>query len=91
MGRPRKFRKIRFRSEASYFKPRGIPMSSLEEIELEHDEVEAMRLCDLKDSNMEEAGEKMQISKSTVHRLLNSAHKKIAEAIVEGKAIKIVH
>ena len=65
-------------------------MRALEEVELAKDEIEAVRLCDYRELNMEEAAEQMHISKSTVHRLLDSAHKKIAEAIVKGKAIKII-
>ncbi len=89
MGRPRKFRKIRFRPRSNYFKPQGIPMRMLEEVVLGRDEMEAIRLCDLEELDMISAAEKMQVSKSTVHRLLGSAHKKIAEGLISGKAINI--
>ena len=89
MPRPRKNRFIRFNPTAKYFKPRGVPMRQLEEIELEPDEIEAIRLCDLEEHNMEQAAAKMKISKSTIHRILASARKKVAEGLIKGKAIRI--
>jgi predicted DNA-binding protein (UPF0251 family) len=53
------------------------------------DELEAVRLCDLKGLEQTEAADKMRISQSTLGRILISARKKIAEALTEGKAIKI--
>lgn len=64
-------------------------MRMLDEVILAKDEMEAVRLCDLEGNNMVEAAEKMELSKSTVHRLLASAHQKIAEALIKGKAINI--
>ncbi len=73
----------------TYFKPRAVPLLQLEEVDLAADELEAVRLCDLKDLNQAEAAKKMNISQSTFQRILTSAHKKIAQALTEGKAIKI--
>ena len=89
MIRPKKPRKITFDPNVVYFKPRAIPLSMLEEIDLSLDELEALRLCDLKALNQETAARRMKISQSTLGRILTSARKKIAEAIIEGKAIKI--
>lgn len=89
MPRPRKFRRILFNPKSNYFKPRGIPMRLLKEVVLEKDEMEALRLCDLKQMDMQQAAEKMTLSKSTVHRLLSAAHNKVAEALIEGKALRI--
>lgn len=89
MPRPRKNRRIYCRLNANYFKPRGIPMSSLEEVILEIDEFEALRLKDKIGLEQTEAAERMKISQSTFQRILTSARKKIAEAITEGRAIKI--
>ena len=89
MARPQKPRKIKFNPQATYFKPRAVPLSSLEEIELTTDELEAMRLHDLGDCNQTKCAQKMKISSSTFQRILSSAHKKIAEALIEGKAIRI--
>lgn len=89
MVRPAKPRKICFNPGVTYFKPRAVPMSSLEEINLEMDELEVLRLCDYKGLDQKEAAVKMRISQSTLQRILVLARKKIAEALTEGKAIKI--
>lgn len=64
-------------------------MRLLEEVVLEKDEMEAVRLCDLMGMDMLKAAEKINLSKSTVHRLLSAAHCKIADALVKGKALRI--
>jgi len=89
MSRPQKPRRISFNPKATYFKPRAIPLSALEEVSLNHDEMEAVRLCDWKGYTQEEAAKKMKVSQSTVGRILKSARGKIAESLVQGKAIKI--
>lgn len=89
MTRPIKPRKVIFDPNVTYFKPRAIPLFMLEEVDLAVDELEALRLCDLKDLDQVEAAKKMGISQSTLQRILSSAHKKIAQALIEGKAIKI--
>ncbi|TET84856.1 MAG: DUF134 domain-containing protein [Candidatus Nealsonbacteria bacterium] len=89
MTRPIKPRKVIFDPNVTYFKPRAIPLSMLEEVDLAVDELEALRLCDLKGLDQVEAAKKMGISQSTLQRILSSAHKKIAEALIKGKAIKI--
>jgi len=89
MPRPIKPRRIFFDPKTIYFKPRAIPLSMLEEVELGVDELEAIRLCDFEGLEQEEAAKKMKISQSTLSRILISARKKIAEALIEGKAIKI--
>lgn len=73
----------------TYFKPRGIPLRFLEEVDLTVDELEAVRLADFKDFDQNQAAKKMKISQSTFQRILTSARKKIAEALVLGKAIKV--
>ncbi len=75
--------------ESNYFKPRGIPLSMLEEVNLTVDELEAMRLADLDGLYQEQAAEKMKVSRQTFGRIIESAHKKVAEALVKGKALKI--
>lgn len=89
MPRPRICRKIRFNPKTTYFKPQGIPMRLLKEVDLTTDELEVIRLHDLGDCDQRKCAEKMKISSSTFQRILTSAHKKIAEALIEGKAIKI--
>lgn len=89
MVRPIKPRRILFNPNVTYFKPRAIPLSVLEEVDLRVDELETIRLCDLEGLNQTKAAKKMRISQSTLGRILNSAHKKIAQALVKGKAIRI--
>jgi len=89
MARPIKPRRVFFDPNVTYFKPRAVPLSMLEEVDLSIDELEALRLCDLKDLEQKEAAKKMKVSQSTLQRILTSARKKVAEALTEGKAIKI--
>ena len=64
-------------------------MIDLEESQLSLPEFEAIRLIDFKEISQEDAGKKMDISQSTLSRVLKSGRKKIADAIVNGKAIRI--
>lgn len=89
MPRPRKIRKICFDPEVTYYKPAGVPMRDLEEVNLTKDELEAIRLNDFEELDQTESSKKMKISQSTLHRTLISARKKIAEALIKGKAIRI--
>jgi predicted DNA-binding protein (UPF0251 family) len=74
---------------SNYFKPRGIPLSSLEEVVLSVDEFEAIRLADLEGLYQEQAAERMKVSRQTFGRIIESAHRKVAEVLVTGKALKI--
>jgi predicted DNA-binding protein (UPF0251 family) len=87
MPRPRKERRYRCAFSCQGFKPIGIPTSELERIALQKDEIEALRLCDMKGLTQEQAGTSMKISRGTVQRLLTSAREKVATAIVNGAAL----
>ncbi len=89
MTRPLKKRKIGFTPGVTYFKPRAIPLSLLEEVSLDVDEMEAIRLSDLEGIDQTRASKKMGVSQSTFQRILERARGKIAEALIKGKAIKI--
>ena len=89
MVRPRRLRRISLKPDVTYFKPAGIGLSELDESILTMGEFEAIRLKDLNGLDQEKAAKKMNISQPTFHRLILSARKKIADAIVNGKAIKI--
>ena len=78
-----------FDPKVTYFKPRAVPLSMLKEVNLGVDELEVLRLCDLKGLSQAKAAKKMRISQSTLGRILASARKKVAEALIKGKAIKI--
>ncbi len=64
-------------------------MYALEEIELAQDEVEAMRLTDIEDLYQAEAAERMGVSRQTLGNIIARAHKKVALAIMQGKALRI--
>jgi len=89
MVRPRLFRKIRFNPSVTYFKPQGVPMRFLEIVELSTEELEAYRLRHIDDLDQINAAKKMQTSQSTYQRILYSAYKKVADALINGKSIKI--
>ena len=90
MVRPRLCRRIRFNPNVTYFKPRGVPMRSLGVVELTVEEVEALRLKNMKNLSQIECAKKMKTSQSTFQRILSSAYEKMTEALIEGKAIRIV-
>jgi predicted DNA-binding protein (UPF0251 family) len=73
----------------TFYKPQGVMMRDLEVIELTAEEVEALRLKNIKSCDQSECAEKMNTSQSTFQRILCSAYKKITEAIIKGKAIKL--
>lgn len=89
MPRPRIPRCIKFRPDVYYFKPQGIPLRELEEVILWPDELEALKLYEVDGLEQIEASKKMKISQPTFARLLGSANKKVAEAIIKGKAIRV--
>jgi len=89
MPRPCKQRRVRGRPNSSYFKPAGIRMIDLDEVELSLSEFEAIRLIDYEGVSQTDAGIKMDISQPTLSRILSASRKKISDAIINGKAIKI--
>ena len=89
VGRPQKCRFVKKSPLHTYFKPRGIPMTNLEEVRVTVDELEAIRLAYYKNLYHEDAAKKMTVSRQTFGRILASAHKKVGDGIINGKAIKI--
>ncbi|MBU0570067.1 DUF134 domain-containing protein [Patescibacteria group bacterium] len=89
MSRPKIFRRCRFKPCVCYFKPRGIPMRTLDEVVIETDELEALKLHDVDGLDQVSSAKKMKISQPTFARTLDSAYKKIADALINGKAIKL--
>ena len=89
MPRPFRLRRVCCRPDSNYFKPRGIPVDALEEINLTIDELEAIRLADLKKMYQEDAAKKMGISRQTFGNIITSAHKKVADSLINSKALKI--
>ena len=89
MPRTPKCRRVSYIPEVNYFKPAGIPLRDLEEVVLSVEEAEALRLKDLEGLEQGQGGEKMNVSRPTFQRVLASARKKIAGALLNGKAIRI--
>jgi len=89
MPRPKKHRWVCCEPSVTFFKPRGIPLTELQEACLTVEELEAVRLKDLVGLDQEPTAAKMGISQPTLHRVVLSAHRKIADALVNGKALRI--
>ena len=89
MARPKKCRFVRGTPNAYYFKPRAVPLIYLKEVSLSLDELEAMRLADYEGLYHEEASRQMKVSRATFGRILDQARRKVMEALLEGKALKI--
>ena len=88
-GRPPRWRRVDFLPEVDYFKPAGVPLASLEEVQLSVEEAEAIRLRDVEGLEQADCAQRMSISRTTFARVLNSARQKIADALLNGKAIRI--
>jgi predicted DNA-binding protein (UPF0251 family) len=89
MVRPTKWRRVAFIPEITYFQPVGIPLGVLEEVCLSVEEIEAIRLKDIEGLEQEQCAERMRISRPTFHRILESARREVADALLNGKAIRI--
>lgn len=89
MARPIKFRKVEFFPEDTYFVPWGKPKCEIQDINLKLEELEAMRLKDIEELTQEECAERMQVSRQTFQNIINSARRKVAIALTDGKAIRI--
>ena len=89
MPRPVQTRKIGFVPRVTFFKPAGVPRVGLEETALTLDELEALRLADLNGLYQEQAAPKMNVSRSAFARILDSARRKAADALVHGKCLRL--
>jgi len=87
--RPKKTRWVKCLPGERCFRPKCKPLSELKGVYLTIDEFEACRLACLKGLKQEEAAKLMRISRSTFSRIITSAQKKIADALVNIKAIRI--
>ena len=89
MTRPCCLRHVRHTPAVVYFKPAGVPACTLEQVTLKLDEVEALRLAELEGLYQEQAAVKMKISRATFARIIEAARRKVAEALIYGKALRI--
>ncbi len=89
MARPAKLRCVAQLPSIGSFRPVGIPVAALEGVSLTLEELESIRLRDMEGLEQEACAERMRISRPTFHRILDSARKKLADALINGKAIHI--
>jgi predicted DNA-binding protein (UPF0251 family) len=89
MPRPKKCRFVKKEPGVTFFKPQGIPLRILEHAVITVDELEALRLSDFLGLSHEETAKELKVSRPTVTRMLARAHQALADALVNGKAIRI--
>jgi len=89
MPRPFKCRCVGYGPKSNHFKPAGIPLTDIEEINLTIDEFEAVKLADLNGLYQEDAAKKMHISRQTFGNIIENARRKIADVIINAKSLKI--
>ncbi len=89
MPRPRKCRWVQNKPSTTYFKPRGVPLRELTEVNLTVEGAEALRLADLEGLSQQEAALRMKVSRHTFGRVLAEARRAVAEAVVMGQALRI--
>jgi len=89
MPRPKRKRKIFSLPQIEGFKPFGTDIKDAQVVKLLFEEYEAIKLADYQNLTQDEAAKKMNISRPTFTRIYDKARKTIAEALVEGKIIKI--
>lgn len=89
MARPVKLRCVAQLPRAGFFRPVGPPASALQKVCLTVEEIESIRLKDFEGFEQEECAQEMRISRPTFHRILGSARKKLADALINGKAIQV--
>ena len=89
MSRPEKVRCVAQLPNVGLFKPAGIPGTALRGVRLSLEQLESIRLRDLEGLEQEECARQMRISRPTFHRVLESARKTLADALINGKAIQI--
>ena len=89
MPRPKCCRQIGVMPEKTCFRPSGMTSARSEEVHLTLDEYEALRLADLDGLYQEQAAARMNISRQTFGRIIEEAHRKVADVLVNGKVLKI--
>ncbi|MCX5801059.1 MAG: DUF134 domain-containing protein [Candidatus Eisenbacteria bacterium] len=89
MPRPCKLRRVMCDPDAVSFKPCGIPLRDLEAVSLTLDELEAIRLADLEGLYQEDAAQRMRISRQTFGNIVSSAHRKVADFLVNSKNLTV--
>lgn len=89
MPRPCKMRRVSCNPQAMSFKPGGISDPEIETVILSRDELEAIRLADFEGLYQEHAAERMKISRQTFGNIISSAHKKVADFLINSKSLSV--
>jgi predicted DNA-binding protein (UPF0251 family) len=89
LARPTKLRRIEYVPAVSHFVPAGEGGTAADENVLKIEELEALRLKDLEGLEQEECAGRMGVSRPTFQRILLSAREKVADSLVNGKAVRI--
>ncbi|MFW5977575.1 MAG: DUF134 domain-containing protein [Candidatus Nanoarchaeia archaeon] len=89
MPRPHKQRRVRGNPNSTFFKPTGIPLRTLQHTKLTLFEFEALRLKDVEKFDQQTCAQHMNVSQPTFHRIIQTARRKVACAIVKGHTIRI--
>jgi len=87
MSRPKIHRKICGRPKGNCFKPNGVPIAELEQVVLERDEFEALRLVDREGMQQQQAAINMGVSRQTLANIVKSARFKLVDCLMENKAL----
>lgn len=87
MPRPKIKRHICGAPADTCFKPNGVPMNSIEQVQLESDEFEALRLVDLQGMQQQQAAVQMGVSRQTLANILKAGRYKVADCLYTGKAL----
>lgn len=90
MPRPRCCRRVAVQPGAQFYKPQGVPLCRLATVHVALDELEALRLVDGEGLDQTSAAAQMGVSRQTLGRILDAARHKLAQALVEGRAIEFV-
>ncbi len=89
MGRQPVWRRVDFLPQVTYFRPAGVPFARLQEVRLSVEEAEAIRLKDVETLEQDECAQRMRVSRPTFARILLLARQKVADALLNGKGIRI--
>ena len=89
IGRPRKCRRVCCQPVVGLFKPHRVACAAFEEVVLAPDEIEALRLADLEGLYHADAACQMRISRQTFGKIVAQARRKVASALIGGKALRL--
>lgn len=90
MVRPRRSCRVQFSPRSCYFKPTDGGKGKCGVVELTPEETETLRLRNITGLDQTQAAARMGISQSTYQRILTAANQKVTEALIRGKAIRIL-